>query len=162
MDLSELLLRVMKFFVPITFLKTVSCIPHLITLYLFLLFLNFLFTFSIKVYIQYCISFRCPAQWLDIYTVYEALPPIILAPPGTIHSYYNVSDCVPHAVLYLFHNFWLSSLDWWYYFLCRGLQLTSLPDWVLHSLSILLPCLSPRSSFRNHFTDIRLRGLPAF
>lgn len=42
--------------------------------------LIFFFNFSVPVDIQYYISFKCIAYWLDIYTPYEVIPPINVVP----------------------------------------------------------------------------------
>lgn len=41
------------------------------------------------------IYFRCIAQWLGMYAIYEMFPPIIPVPTGTIQSHYNIIDCIP-------------------------------------------------------------------
>lgn len=51
-----------------------------------------IFIFSITIHIQYCIyiTFRCPAQCLVIYIIYEVIPPSFIQSCGTSHSYYNI------------------------------------------------------------------------
>ena len=77
-----------------------------------MLFKNFIFNYS-WLSILFYISFRCTAQWLDNYIVYEVIPWQCKHRLGTIHNYYNIIDYSSYAVTLLPHHrcyWWCSSL----------------------------------------------------
>ena len=54
--------------------------------------------FSITVYFQY--HFVLAAEWLDSHMLYKVFPHQYFPyPPGTTHSYCNISDYIPCVVL---------------------------------------------------------------
>ena len=66
-----------------------------------ILFFLFYSLFAIKIGIQYYISFRCIAYWLEIHIIYKMISLISLVPPSTKYSYYNITDLIPYALHYI-------------------------------------------------------------
>ena len=58
---------------------------------------------SIKVYIQYCFVLVSGVQHSGQTLIYVTkwCPQYAQHPPGAVHSYYNITDCIPYAVLYV-------------------------------------------------------------
>ena len=61
----------------------------------------------------FCTSFRGTAQWLDNHIVYRVAPWYFQSPFGTMHSYRNIIDYIPCAVLSIPWPFWNDSLYFW-------------------------------------------------
>ena len=81
-----------------------ACVCTLSYFYLcFILFYYFL-KVSFKVQCTFNIillSFRWSAQWLDNHILFKCSPWHLQDPPGPVHSYYSIIDCIPCAALYI-------------------------------------------------------------